>query len=103
MCCWYFFFLEYGEISLFFKAYKSIFIGIWFVLNSLDLKRKDYKYTKIKLLLFIFIFICLTFEYILDFKFLSNIPLNEAVECCSVIFETSSISSKIPLDWLIQA
>src|SRR5574344_1796709 len=88
--------LEYGEISLFLKLTNLFFIGIWFVLNSLDLKRKDYKYTKIKLLLFIFIFICLTFEYILDFKFLSNIPLNEAVECCSVIFETSSISSKIP-------
>lgn len=96
MCAAGIFSLEYGEISLFLKLTNLFFIGIWFVLNSLDLKRKDYKYTKIKLLLFIFIFICLTFEYILDFKFLSNIPLNEAVECCSVIFETSSISSKIP-------
>ncbi|MFB1032154.1 MAG: hypothetical protein QMB77_01385, partial [Aliarcobacter cryaerophilus] len=96
MCAAGIFSLEYGEISLFLKLANLFFIGIWFVLNSLDLKRKDYKYTKIKLLLFIFIFICLTFEYILDFKFLSNIPLNEAVECCSVIFETSSISSKIP-------
>ncbi|WP_066166341.1 hypothetical protein [Aliarcobacter cryaerophilus] len=96
MCAAGIFSLEYGEISLLLKLTNLFFIGIWFVLNSLDLKRKDYKYTKIKLLLFIFIFICLTFEYILDFKFLLNIPLNEAVECCSVIFETSSISSKIP-------
>ena len=96
MCAAGIFSLEYGEISLFLKLTNLFFIGIWFVLNSLDLKRKDYKYTKIKLLLFIFIFICLTFEYILDFKFLLNIPLNKAVECCSVIFETSSISSKIP-------
>ncbi|AXK48186.1 hypothetical protein CRU87_01220 [Aliarcobacter trophiarum LMG 25534] len=96
MCAAGIFSLEYGEITLFLKLINLFFIGVWFVLNSLDLKQKDYKYTKVKLVLFIFIFFSLTFEYILDLVFLVNIPINKAVECCSIIFETSSISSKIP-------
>lgn len=87
---------NFGEPILVLKILNLLLIGIWLILNNIDLKRKDYKYTKIKFLFFLLIFIFFTIEYIVNFSFLINIPISQTVECCSLIFESSSISSKIP-------
>ena len=89
---------DYGEMALVLKIINLFFIGFWLILNSLDLKQKDYKYTKLKFSLFILVFILLSFELLLDFYFLINIPTKDPVNCCSIIFGISSISSNIPFN-----
>lgn len=89
---------NFGEINLALKIINLFLIGIWLILNSLDLKQKDYRYTKLKFSFFILIFTFFTLELILDIYFLVNIPINEAVECCSIIFGTNSVSSNIPFN-----
>ncbi|MEZ4692916.1 MAG: hypothetical protein R2837_02660 [Aliarcobacter sp.] len=89
---------EFGQINLFIKILILFFIGIWLIINSLDLKEKTYPYTKKKYLLYIFIFLLSIFELLLDFSFLNNISLKEPVMCCSVIFGVNNTETKIPFD-----
>ena len=92
---------EFGQINLTLKILILFFIGIWLIINSLDLKAKTYPYTKKKYLLYIFIFSLTILELILDFSFLNNISTKEPVMCCSVIFGVNNIGSKIPFDLTI--
>lgn len=92
---------EFGQINLALKILILFFIGIWLIINSLDLKAKTYPYTKKKYLLYIFIFSLTILELILDFSFLNNISIKEPVMCCSVIFGVNNIGSKIPFDLTI--
>lgn len=89
---------EFGQINLFLKILILFFIGIWLIINSLDLKEKTYPYTKKKYLLYVFIFILSILELFLDFSFLNNISLKEPVMCCSVIFGVNNTETKIPFD-----
>ncbi|RXJ84458.1 hypothetical protein [Arcobacter cloacae] len=89
---------EFGQINLFIKIIILFSIGIWLIINSLDLKEKTYPYTKKKYLLYIFIFLLSIFELLLDFSFLNNISLKEPVMCCSVIFGVNNTETKIPFD-----
>ena len=92
---------EFGQINLALKILILFFIGIWLIINSLDLRAKTYPYTKKKYLLYIFIFSLTILELILDFNFLNNISTKEPVMCCSVIFGVNNIGSKIPFDLTI--
>lgn len=92
---------EFGQINLALKILILFFIGIWLIINSLDLKGKTYPYTKKKYLLYIFIFSLTILELFLDFNFLNNISTKEPVMCCSVIFGVNNIGSKIPFDLTI--
>ncbi len=89
---------EFGQINLTLKILILFFIGIWLIINSLDLKAKNYPYTKKKYFLYFFIFILSITELILDFLFLKNISTKEPVMCCSVIFGVNNIGTKIPFD-----
>lgn len=89
---------EFGQINLTLKILILFFIGIWLIINSLDLKAKTYPYTKKKYFLYIFIFILSVIELLLDFAFLKNISTKEPVMCCSVIFGVNNIGTKIPFD-----
>jgi hypothetical protein len=89
---------DFGQINLSLKILILFFIGIWLIINSLDLKDKTYPYTKKKYLFYILIFILSIFEMILDILFLEGIPTTEPVMCCSVIFGINSVGSKIPFD-----
>lgn len=89
---------DYGELALVLKIINLFLIGFWLILNSLDLKQKDYKYTKLKFSLFILIFILFSFELLLDFYFLINIPTKDPVNCCSIIFGVSTVNSNIPFN-----
>lgn len=85
----------YGEFSLALKVFTLFFCGVWLVLNHYDLKTKDYKYTKTKFILFFPIFALFSFELILDYLFLLNIPVNSTISCCSIIFGLDSLNSNI--------
>ena len=77
---------EYGQALLTFKVVLLFFIGIWMILNTLDLKEKTYPYTKKKFYLFVLIFILVLIETVVDILYLTNISTKEPVLCCSVIF-----------------
>lgn len=85
----------YGEFNLALKVFTLFFAGFWLILNHFDLITKDYKYTKIKFILFLPIFILFSFEIVLDYLFLLNIPINSSVSCCSVVFGLDSLNSGI--------
>ena len=89
---------NYGEILLTLKLLILFFIGIWLIINSLDLKEKTYPYTKQKFAFYIFIFILIILETTLDILYLSNISTKEPVMCCSVIFGSNSVGDKIPFN-----
>lgn len=89
---------EFGQINLALKILILFFIGVWLIINSLDLKEKTYPFTKKKYFLYIFIFILSIVELFLDFSFLDNISTKEPVMCCSVIFGVNNTGSKIPFD-----
>ncbi len=77
---------EYGVKLLALKIFIVFFNFIWILINSEDLKQKDYPYIKIKLYFFIFIFILTVIEYFLDMLYFTNISLDDIVLCCSIIF-----------------
>lgn len=89
---------EFGQINLTLKILILFFIGVWLIINSLDLKEKTYPFTKKKYFLYIFIFILSIIELFLDFSFLENISTKEPVMCCSVIFGVNNTGTKIPFD-----
>jgi hypothetical protein len=89
---------NYGEILLGLKLLILFFIGIWLIINSLDLKEKTYPYTKQKFAFYIFIFILIILETTLDILYLSNISTKEPVMCCSVIFGSNAVGNKIPFN-----
>ncbi len=89
---------EYGQTLLALKLIILFFIGIWLIINSLDLKEKTYPYTKKKFAFYIFIFLLISIEISLDFLYLSNISTKEPVLCCSVIFGENSIDKTLPFN-----
>ena len=89
---------DFGQLTLVFKLSTLFLIGIWLIINALDLKEKTYPYTKKKYFIYLFIFGLCLIELVLDFTFLSKIPTTEPVSCCSVIFGVNNINSKIPFN-----
>jgi len=77
---------DYGQYLLVLKIAILFFMGIWLILNSLDIKAKDYPYFKIKTSLFIGIFIAIFVEYCLDILYYTNISTDSLVSCCSTIY-----------------
>lgn len=89
---------NYGEILLALKLIILFCIGVWLIINSLDLKEKTYPYTKKKFIFYIFIFSLILIETTLDVLYLSNISTKEPVMCCSVIFGVNSSGNNIPFN-----
>jgi hypothetical protein len=89
---------EFGQINLSLKILILFFIGVWLIINSLDLKAKTYPYTKKKYLFYTFIFALCTIETTLIFYFINGISTKEPVMCCSTIFGVNNVGSKIPFD-----
>lgn len=89
---------QFGELTLLLKLLLLFFIGVWLIINAIDLKEKTYPYTKKKYLIYLFIFVLCITELLLDFIFLNSIPTKEPVMCCSTIFGINNTNSKIPFD-----
>lgn len=89
---------DFGQINLTLKILILFFIGVWLIINSLDLKAKTYPYTKKKYWFYSFIFFLCIIEIFLDFFFLNGISTKEPVMCCSTLFGINSVGSNIPFD-----
>ena len=86
---------EYGNILLFLKIIILFFIGIWLIINKMDQDAYNYPFIKTKFWFFSIIFVLLTFEFVLELIYFSNISLLTSVKCCSVIFGVTG-DAKIP-------
>ncbi len=80
---------EFGTPLLFLKFFIIWMIGIWLIINSADLKAKDYPYLKQKFYFFLLIFALIVLEFTLEILYFSNISVQKPVSCCSVIFGLS--------------
>lgn len=82
---------DYGEILLLFKIFIIFILGIWLLINKLDLEKKNFPFIKQKYFLFNTLLILIIIELILEFIFFNNIPLKVPVFCCSIIFKSESL------------
>ncbi len=89
---------EYGQPLFSLKLFILFFIGLWLIVNNLDLKSKVYPFTKVKFIFFIFIFSLISIETVIDILYFTNISTKEPVLCCSVIFGVNSSSDTIPFN-----
>ncbi|WP_281951273.1 hypothetical protein [Nitrosophilus kaiyonis] len=97
---------EYGVYLLALKIINIYLFGIWLLINSEDLKTKDYKFTKLKFKMFIIFFILLFVEFVLEILYFNGIDVSKIVSCCGVLFnpvKTSPISLilKIPHQYIV--
>jgi hypothetical protein len=75
----------YGDYLLILKVSILFLIGIWLILNRMDLNAKNYPYFHKKLYLFIAIFLLVIVESVLDLIYLDKIVTKHVVSCCSAI------------------
>ncbi|ACZ11728.1 hypothetical protein [Sulfurospirillum deleyianum] len=85
----------YGNLVLFLKLMLIFGLGLWFLINTLDLTAPNFPHLKPKYWLFSFLFILLCSEFALEIIYFSNIPLKVPVFCCSVVFQ----SPKLPFGY----
>ncbi|MEA3492298.1 MAG: hypothetical protein U9R27_10405 [Campylobacterota bacterium] len=88
---------EYGNPLLLLKIMILFLSGFWMTINRLDLRAKDYPFTKKKSWFFIAIFILLTVEIGLDILYFTSIETSQPVTCCSVIFGETGGANAIPM------
>jgi hypothetical protein len=81
---------KWGSWMFFVKILTLFSLCAWIILHRLDLKRVDYKYTKIKFFLFQGLFFLLSVEFLLQLAHFSEIPIDSPVVCCSVLFDQST-------------
>lgn len=89
---------DYGNINLILKIFILFFIGIWLIINKIDLLEKNYPHTQKKYLLFNFIFILFLMEFMVEYLYFNNISTKTPVQCCSIIFGVSKVDSNIPFN-----
>lgn len=82
---------SYGNILLLFKIFILFLLGIWILINILDLKAKDFPFLKEKYNLFTFIFVLIILEFLLEFTYFLNIPLSVPVYCCTTVFTVGNL------------
>jgi hypothetical protein len=87
----------YGDYLLILKVSILFLIGIWLILNRMDLNAKNYPYFHKKLYLFIAIFLLVIVESVLDLIYLDKIVTKHVVSCCSAIFGTTGTENPLPL------
>ncbi len=69
----------YGNTLLLLKIFILFLLGIWIIVNKLDLESKVFPYLKEKYYLFSFIFFLICIEFILEIFYFMNIPLSVPV------------------------
>ncbi len=82
---------KYGNILLVYKIFILFLLGVWIMINKLDLMTKKFAYLRKKYYLFVVIFILIVIEFILEILFFTDIPLNTPVFCCSVVFVVENL------------
>ncbi|MEA3373000.1 MAG: hypothetical protein U9Q62_04840 [Campylobacterota bacterium] len=87
---------EYGPVLLFLKVMILFLIGSWLILNNEDIKASSYPYFKAKLWLFLLIYLLVVTESVLDILYLTNIPIDDPVSCCSTIYGIAGGGDPLP-------
>ncbi len=87
---------DYGYPLLFLKIFLIFGIGIWIIVNRLDVRAIDYPYFKPKFSLFVLLFLLMSLEYGLDLLYFTHISTEAPVQCCSVVFGASG-NNVIPM------
>ncbi len=82
---------EYGNILLLYKIFILFLLGVWIIINKLDLESKKLEFLKKKYYLFSLIFILICMEFVLEIIYFLNIPLTTPVFCCSVTFVVENL------------
>lgn len=82
---------QYGNILLLYKIFTLFLLGVWMMINRLDLQTKTFDYLKRKYYLFAVIFVLVCIEFILELFYFVNIPLTTPVFCCSVVFVVENL------------
>ncbi len=81
----------YGNLLLVFKIFILFLLGVWIVINKLDLSSKVFPYTKEKYYLFSFVFLLICGEFALELVYFLNIPLTVPVYCCTTVFRVNAL------------
>ncbi len=81
----------YGNPLLLYKIFILFLLGVWMIINKLDLASKKLIFLKKKYYLFTVIFIMICIEFGLEILFFTNIPLTTPVFCCSVVFVVENL------------
>ncbi len=87
---------EYGDFLLGFKIFIIFIVGIWLIVNKLDISDLDYPFIKTKLLFSLVIFSLILVEFIVEILYFTHISTDVPVQCCSVIFGVSGSSDPLP-------
>lgn len=81
---------DYGTYLLILKVLNLYIFAYWLVLNNEDMKHENQPYTKLKFGVFVVAFFLLVSEIFVEWLMFNGIDVNEVVDCCGVIFSTSS-------------
>ncbi len=82
---------KFGGILMLTKILLIFGLGIWLVINKLDLQALNFPYLKRKYAIFICLFVMILLELGIEISFFYNIPLKVPVFCCSVTFQAPKL------------
>ncbi|RXJ96232.1 hypothetical protein CRV00_03390 [Malaciobacter molluscorum] len=82
---------DYGEALLLLKIFIVFMLGIWLIINRLDIKSKKFIYIKPKYFFFNFILFLIVFEIFFEVLYFVNVPLKVPVFCCSTLFKADAL------------
>ncbi|MGG7074122.1 hypothetical protein U5B43_07715 [Campylobacter sp. 9BO] len=82
----------YGNLLLLLKILLIFGLGLWLIINALDLKEINFPFLKRKYALFSILFVFILLEFVIEILFFTNIPLKVPVFCCSVVFQAPKLS-----------
>lgn len=81
---------DYGAYLIVLKVLNLYLFAYWIVLNKEDLKHESQPYTKLKFGVFMVAYILLLIEIIVELVMFNAIEPNAVVDCCGVIFSSST-------------
>ncbi|MBR8464483.1 hypothetical protein KDD93_07895 [Campylobacter sp. faydin G-24] len=82
---------KYGNMLLLLKILLIFGLGLWLIINKLDLKAINFPFLKRKYIIFTALFAFILVEFVLELLFFTNIPLKVPVFCCSVVFQAPKL------------
>jgi hypothetical protein len=83
---------DYGSYLLVLKILNLYLFAYWIVLNNQDVKDENQPYVRQKFTLFLAFFVLLVIEIVLELIMFNAIDVSSVVDCCGVIYSSSSSS-----------
>jgi len=91
----------YGNILLLLKILIIFDLGIWLIINKMDLSFTNFPYLRPKYYMFIVSYFLICSEFILEILFFSNVPLKVPVFCCSTVFQVGDLPFGLNIPFLL--